>query len=237
MASPCRLGRWCFLITVRRAASVASSTIKAASLCGKAAVSLKVTALTEGVLKAMLVMKLKAAVAVVLVLGFLAVGAIGFGIASGQTKGDAPQKSEKAQKVEDVKEKAEAIAWGKEVGGLQMGLVRAEARSYQPGEKVNMEVKLRNVSKAPVTITYGMLSESWPQITYSKGGEVNVQMPPINLFIVIPTEEVIGPGKTVTLYRPEFAVEARDLGPVTGPVPLVSTPTIRVQPGEVQNRV
>ena len=27
-------------------------------------------------------------------------------------------------------------------------------------EKVNMEVKLRNVSKAPVTITYGMLSES-----------------------------------------------------------------------------
>jgi RNA polymerase sigma factor (sigma-70 family) len=213
-------------------ASVASSTIKAASLCGKAAVSLKVAALTEGVLKAMLVMKLKAAVAVVLVLGFLAVGAIGFGIASGQTKGDAPQKSEKAQKVEDVKEKAEAIAWGKEVGGLQMGLVRAEARSYQPGEKVNMEVKLRNVSKAPVTITYGMLSESAPQITYSKGGEVIVQMPPINLFIVIPTEEVIGPGKTVTLYRPEFAVEARDLEPVTGPVPLVSTPTIRVQPGK-----
>ena len=72
-----------------------------------------------------------------------------------------------------------------------------------------------------------------PQITYSKGGEVNVQMPPINLFIVIPTEEVIGPGKTVTLYRPEFAVEARDPGPVTGPVPLVSTPpTIRVQPGK-----
>jgi len=71
-------------------ASVVSSTIKAASLCaaGQAATQVKVAVLAEGVLKAMLMSKLKAAVAVVLVLGFLAIGAIGVGIARGQTKGD-----------------------------------------------------------------------------------------------------------------------------------------------------
>ena len=42
---------------------------------GQAAISVKVAALAEGVLKAMLISKLKAAVAVVLVLGFLATGA------------------------------------------------------------------------------------------------------------------------------------------------------------------
>src|SRR5262249_4215448 len=67
-------------------ASVVSSTIKAASLCaaGQAVMPVKVAALVEGVSKAMLMSKLKAAVAVVLVLGFLAIGALGYGIASAQ---------------------------------------------------------------------------------------------------------------------------------------------------------
>jgi RNA polymerase sigma factor (sigma-70 family) len=59
--------------------SVVVSAIKAASLfaAGKAAagvISPKVAALTEGVLKAMMIRKLKAVVAVVLVLGFVATG-------------------------------------------------------------------------------------------------------------------------------------------------------------------
>ncbi len=59
-------------------ASVAASTIKAASLfaAGKAAatgaISVKVAALTDGVMKAMLFTKLKAVVAVMLILGFAA---------------------------------------------------------------------------------------------------------------------------------------------------------------------
>src|SRR5262249_25211924 len=91
-------------------AAVVSSTIKAASLCaaGKAMMPVKVAALAEGVLKAMLMSKLKAIVAVVLVLGFLAIGAIGFGVASAQQKGE-PVEQPKAQKVEGValKEKAD----------------------------------------------------------------------------------------------------------------------------------
>ena len=60
--------------------TVVVSTIKAARLvaAGQAAtgaVSVKVAALTEGVMKAMLFNKLKAAIAVVLMLGFVATGA------------------------------------------------------------------------------------------------------------------------------------------------------------------
>src|SRR5262249_55911791 len=61
--------------------SVVSSTIKAATLvaAGHAAatgvISIKVAALTEGVMKAMLISRLKAVSAVVLIVGFLGTGA------------------------------------------------------------------------------------------------------------------------------------------------------------------
>src|SRR5262249_40124013 len=154
--------------------------IKAANL---GLVPTKVAALAEGVLKAMLMSKLKAAVAVVLVLGFLAIGAIGVSFARGQAKGNAPQESEpKAQKVEDavVNEKAvkkEAGAWGKEVDGLQAGLV-ADASTCRQGEKLKLTVKLRNVGKAEATVTYGVLRECAPQVTTDTGGRVSVYMPP-----------------------------------------------------------
>ena len=131
-------------------------------------------------------------------------------------------------------EKEIPIAWGKEVGGLQAGLtlVPALARDYRPGEKVNLEVKLRNVGKADVTITYGLLKESSPKITDAKGTQVFVTMPPILGIIVIPTERVIKAGETITLYNPDVAVEALDRGPESGPIQFVSTPTIRVRPGK-----
>jgi hypothetical protein len=110
--------------------------------------------------------------------------------------------------------------------------VPALARTYRPGEKVHLEVKLRNVGKANVTITHGLLHESPPTITDAKGASVFVTMPPILGIIVIPTERVLKPGQTVTLYNPEVAVEAFNREPQTGPEPLVSTPTIRVRPGK-----
>ena len=120
---------------------------------GQAAVSVKVAALTEGVLKAMLLSKLKSVMAGA---GLAAmVGVIGFGMARGQQKGDAGHRSRRAsRRPEDavVKEKAEkkdAIAWGKEVDGLQVGLV-ADASTCRQGEKLKLTVKLRNVGKAEV---------------------------------------------------------------------------------------
>jgi RNA polymerase sigma factor (sigma-70 family) len=235
--------------------SVVTSTIKAASLCaaGKAAVSLKVVALTEGVLKTMLLTKLKAAVAVVLVLGVLAIGAIGIGIAKGQQKepdkkqasettikkGDIPQKAEPVQpsekKVEDVKEKPETkdtIAWGKEVDGLQIGLV-ADASTYRQGETAKFAVKLRNVGKAEATITYSVLKESPPQVTTADGGKVSVYMPaPFDNFAP-PIKRTIKPGETIPLYNAEVAVESEALARLKG-IMRVTTPTICVEPGKLK---
>jgi RNA polymerase sigma factor (sigma-70 family) len=80
--------------------SVLSSTIKSANLfaAGRAAgvVSAKVTALTEGVLKTMLLMNLKTVVAVLLVIAMVSVGAglIGYGMAGGQeSQGKKPDEA------------------------------------------------------------------------------------------------------------------------------------------------
>ena len=168
-------------------AAVVDSTIRAASLfaAGQAAISTEVAALAEGVLKTMLLTKLKSVTAVLLVAAL--VGLIGYGVASGQQKGDAAQKHEsepEARKVEDavVKEKAEkdATAWGKEVDGLEIGLalVPADAHSFRQGETIKLAVKLRNAGKAEVMVTYGVLRDYAPRIATDAGGRVSVYMPP-----------------------------------------------------------
>ena len=217
-------------------ASVLTSTIKAASLCGQAVIPVKVATLAEGVLKAMLVSKLKAAVAVVLVLGFLAVGAIGVGIARGQQKGDAPQDSEpKVQKVEDVvvKEKAEkkeAVAWGKEVDGLQAGLA-ADASTCRQGEKLKLTVKLRNVGKAEVTVTYSVVEERAPRSPRTPvSGSVSICRRPRD-GLAFPIKRTLKPGETITLYNPQVAVESEARERLKG-LMRVDTPTICVEPGK-----
>ncbi|HLW66180.1 MAG TPA: sigma-70 family RNA polymerase sigma factor [Gemmataceae bacterium] len=83
-------------------ASVVDSTINAASLASTgtvvvtAAASGRVAELTEGVLKAMLMSKLKAAVAVALVLSFLAIGATVLSNRTAAARGGQPPADEKA---------------------------------------------------------------------------------------------------------------------------------------------
>jgi RNA polymerase sigma factor (sigma-70 family) len=223
--------------------SVVMSTIKAASLlaAGKAAatgaVSVKIAALAEGVMKAMLVSKLKAAVAVVLVLGFLAIGALGVGIARGQTKGDAlPESEPEAQKIEDavVNEKAEeeAVAWGKEVDGLQAGLA-ADPITCRQGEKLKLTVKLRNVGKAEVTVTYYFLWGYALQVATDTGGRVRVYVPPpfFGYALQVQVKRALKPGETITLYNPAVAVESEGRAKGLGEM-WVNTPTICVAPGK-----
>src|SRR5262245_968285 len=160
-------------------AAVVSSTIEAANLfaAGQAAIPVKVAALAEGVLKMMLLNKLKPALAVLVVVAM--VGLIGYGMARGQQKGDTVQKpasEPKAQKDAVVKEKAEkedATAWGKEVDGLQAGLL-AEAATCRVGETLKFTVKLRNVGKAEVSVTYPRPRYCWPQVTTDTGRQVRV---------------------------------------------------------------
>jgi hypothetical protein len=223
-------------------ATVVSSAIKAASLCaaGQAATSVKVAALAEGVLKAMFVSKFKTAVAVVLVLGLMAIGAIGVGIARGQTKGGAPQEKEpKAQKAPDAvankkAEKEEAIAWGKEVDGLQAGLL-AEAATCRVGEKLKFTSKLRNVGKADVTVTYETHVGFGPQITTNTGSQVHVYITPRWLFfgyMLPPIKRTLKPGETITLYDFYVVLEPEDRAKVLGGAMVVTNPTICVAPGK-----
>src|SRR5262249_41685844 len=223
--------------------SVAYSAVEAATLiaAGHAAISAEVAALAEGVLKTMLVTKLKCATAVLVAAAL--VGLVGYGIALGQQKGNtaAPQKQQqsepKAQKgevaVANEKAEKEAIAWGKEGDGLQMGLalVSADAQTLRQGEKLELTVKLRNVGKAEATVSYSVLQGYAPGVTTDVGGRVSVFMPPPKDNFAPPIKRTLEPGETVTLYKPEVAVEPEALMRLEG-IMRVETPTICVDPGK-----
>ncbi|HKB37711.1 MAG TPA: sigma-70 family RNA polymerase sigma factor, partial [Gemmataceae bacterium] len=217
-------------------AAVVISTIKAASLCaaGQAAIPVKVAALAEGVLKAMLLNKLKPALAVLVVVAM--VGLIGYGMARGQQKGDAVQKQEsepKAQKDAVVKENAvkeDAIAWGKEVDGLQAGLA-AESITCRQGEQLKLAFKLRNVGKTEVTADCGFPREWVPQVTTDTGGQVKVYPPPPLRGFAVPIKLTLKPGETITVYNHMVFVEPEDRAKALEPRP-VAGPMICVAPGK-----
>jgi len=189
--------------------SVVESTITAASLfaAGKAAtgaISVKVAALTEGVTRAMLFSKLRAALAVVLILGFLATGATILTCRSAAGQGDerpaAEQPVEPAAKQE--KEKEAFTAWGKEVGGLQAGLgIRpGERRVYHHGETITLVVRVRNVGKETVKFEYvrQFLDENPPTVTKADGK--TVPQPGLDVFgFHGPLEVSLEPGKEIEL--------------------------------------
>jgi hypothetical protein len=237
-------------------ASVVSHTISAASLvaaAGQAAgvMSADAAALTEGVLKAMSMSKLKVAVAVVLVLGFfVAAGATALacrttpaaqGDGPPPVAGDKPAAAERLVKApaprrkEPKQAKAGFTAWGKEVDGLQMGLalVPQDAHTFRQGETMKLAVKLRNVGKAEVTITYGVLRDSAPQVTTDTGGRVSVYLPPPSDNYAAPTKRVIKAGETITLYNPEVAVESEVRARLEG-LMRVDAPTIGVEAGKYE---
>ncbi len=190
--------------------SVVDCTLKAASLlaAGKAAatgvISAKVAALTEGMVKAMLFNKLKAAIAVVLILGFVATGAtiVTCRTAAGQDdkKPTAEKRVEPAARPE--KEKGAFTAWGKEVGGLQagLGLRPGEHRTYHHGETVTLVVRVRNVGNETVKFEYirQFLDENPPTVTKADGKTV----PQVGINVLgghPPTEVTLEPGKEIEL--------------------------------------
>jgi hypothetical protein len=159
--------------------ALVSSTIKAASLlaAGQAAVggaiSVKGAALTEGVMKAMFLTKLRAALVVVLFLGFVATGAtvLTCRTAAGQDdkKPAAGKPVEPAAKQE--KDKETFTAWGKEIGGLQAGIrlerievFNAAANRWEAtqtpvgkihqGSDIIFKVFVRNLGKQEVKLKY-----------------------------------------------------------------------------------
>ncbi len=186
--------------------SALSSTIQAASLfaVGQAAttgaISIQAVALTEGVLKTMLMSKLKAALAVVLVLGFLATGAT---VLTGRAAKDDKPPITGENVIKPQKQAKGGIAWGKEVGGLQAGLdiLPNEHRTYHHGQTITLVVRVRNVGTQTVKFEYirQYLDENSPVVTDAEGKTV----PQVKLDVtglVHPAVEVnLAPGQEIQL--------------------------------------
>lgn len=192
--------------------SVVSSTIKAATLVavGQVAagvISVKAAALTDGVLKTMLLSKLKAVICVVLVLGFMATGAtiLAYRTAAGQDekKPTAEKPVEPAAKQEKKKDKEGFTAWGKQVGGLQAGLgfYPGQKRAYSHGETVKLVVRVRNVGKEAVKFEYlrQFFIETPPAVTDGKGKPVPQAKVEAGGLVHISVEVNLAPGKEIEL--------------------------------------
>jgi RNA polymerase sigma factor (sigma-70 family) len=179
--------------------SVVDSTIHSARLLasGKAAaaaIPVRVTALSEDVMKTMLLTKLKAAVAVVLVFGFAVTGTTilaGHKAAGSDENEPATKKhGEPAGKREKVTDEEDVTAWGKEVGGLQAGLSVRNRSDIQTGGKVAAVVRLRNVSTETITVSAWPMWVTGPRVVDTQGKPVRATSPPTPLFSVLPTSTV-----------------------------------------------
>jgi RNA polymerase sigma factor (sigma-70 family) len=215
--------------------SVVSFTIKAAlgyaagQTAAAGVISPKVAALTEGVLKAMLMSKLKAVVAVVLVLGFIVTGATVLSCRTAAAQDDKPPAAEERvatpQKQEQEREKEGFTAWGKEMGGLQAGLGYrpGQKRSYSHGETVTLVVRIRNVANEDVKFRYlkEFFMEKPPSVTGGEGK--TIRLGGVDLFgrlVQIPVDMNLAPGKEMELHDLKLKLERASEG---GDVTEVST--------------
>jgi RNA polymerase sigma factor (sigma-70 family) len=191
--------------------SVVSSTIKVATLlaAGKAVgvISAKVAALTEGVVKAMLCSYLKAMVAVVLVIGFLASGAtlLTYRAAAGQDE-KKPTVEKPVEPAANQRNKKEKVtSWGKEVNGVQIGIQLGENRVYKVGETVTLILRLRNNGKneVPFLDDAEYFQKNPPLITDANNKAVTIKNRSIFGFI---KKGSVAPGKEVDLIHLELAL-------------------------------
>jgi hypothetical protein len=153
--------------------------------------SAEVIALTEGVVKTMLVQKIKLAAMVVAGVLFIA-GGLWMCNARTTAGESAPEKLSRsdpplgAQDKENGKLKDDGkpvkgpqekvgslIAWGRTVAGFEAGIGYrpGQMRAYYPGEKVTFVIKVRNDGKRTVRLAYyqEFFLENPPQITDLKG--------------------------------------------------------------------
>ena len=176
-------------------ASVMTATLKAAAT---GATSLTVTALAQGVTKAMLLTKLRAIA--VLVLGFLAGAAV---LASQSSAG--PDDTPIAVPTPKPEKGADPFtAWGEEVGGLQAGLgfPLGEHRIYRHGQTAKLVVRVRNVGKEHATFQYlrHFFIENPPVVLDEDGNRVPFKDGAAR-GIYKPMDVSLAPGKEIELHE------------------------------------
>jgi RNA polymerase sigma factor (sigma-70 family) len=139
---------------------VMTATIKAVTLvaagqaAAKGAISLKVAALTEGVMKSMLLTKLKIATVVLLAVAILGTGSVIYRMqAAPATDGqkENPQQPTDGDESEAKKHhQEEQIAWGP---AAQLGIVlKPNKKVFKPGEVVQLQLILRNAGQQKLSL-------------------------------------------------------------------------------------
>jgi hypothetical protein len=136
--------------------SVVDATIKGTSLlaAGKAAatgaISVKVAALTEGVMKAMLFSKLRAAIAVVLILGFVATGAAILTCRTAAGQDDKKPATEKSKEEKEVPPaSAVNLIMNKSVQ-KELKLTADQMKDLRAGTEKEREKYLEQLARIPV---------------------------------------------------------------------------------------
>ncbi len=151
-------------------AAVVSNTIGAATLvaAGQVAmagvISVEVATLTEGVLKAMLISKLKALVAIVLVLGFLTTAATVLTYPMAAAEGDKPTH---------VKERLTASPEVKKEVGMSTLTVTIKPKVNQVRINTPFDVDLRVVNSSKSTQSFQVMDGSWDEHWKSNNDRVS----------------------------------------------------------------
>jgi RNA polymerase sigma factor (sigma-70 family) len=194
-------------------------------------------ALAQGVLRMMLMTKVKIVTAVSLAVVLMAVGA---GTWSRTTKAGDPSANQKAgednrknnqnllgfynrSKILQEKQKPDDIAWGEEAHGLQAGIAfrRGDQESYEVGRSVTFVVYLRNVSDKEIHLSHiePLFDERMPVVEGAHGLRLVVAPGPINLGVVPIVQRSLKAGQRITLGYPWFRVRPLDWqGEVIGPI-------------------
>ncbi len=165
-------------------------------------------------MKAMLFTKLKAALAIVLALGFVATG---LSLLACRTVAGQDNKKPAAEKpvqpvqpaTKQEKDKEGFTAWGEKAGGLQAGLGYrpGQHRTYYTGETVTLVVRLRNVSREVVNFQYlpEFFVQKAPAVTDSAGKPAHFRYGVLDTAQVhLPTNTKLAPGKEMVLGELEI---------------------------------
>jgi hypothetical protein len=121
------------------------------------------------------------------------------------------------------------VAWGKEAGGLQAGIVGPGP--VRIGEKARFVVKLRNVSKETIQVSAWPLWTCYPGVVDARGKRVPTTTAPAVDFEIIPQALTLKPGETVDVGRSDLLVAEPDQK-VTVPDGVVDMCAIHVTPGK-----
>jgi RNA polymerase sigma factor (sigma-70 family) len=128
--------------------------------------------------------------------------------------GVVPFKVMDPERVTKAGREDEKVAWGKEVSGLQAGLVLKDARPYRQGETVTVVVRVRNIGKEEVKFRYCRETyfEEPPTVTDGKGKRIPLERLHATGFAALVPVNLV-PGKEIEVGERQIELKATLFGP------------------------